>query len=174
MINNWDKVEVYRYSSSGYYIDHKNVTTNGGTVTWDSLTAGTIYRFNAKSFFTVDSTLLESVNYSNTLEVTVSARPPNFQWDIPKVSGQPFQVTAIEWNKFTTRINDFRRYKGLSNYSFLTVEKGDTFYASTFNTAITAISAMNPPISPPSAVTPKSDILASYLNKIVESLNSIP
>lgn len=98
-------------------------------------------------------------------------RPSNFSWTYPKVSGGVFNLTAAEWNSFTARINAFRAYKGLSNYSFTTAVSGNNFTAAMFNEARAAISAMG--ISVPAVQYSDNTIYASLLNDIVSALNSI-
>ena len=102
------------------------------------------------------------------------ARPTNWAWHTVKVAGQAVALTASEWNSLCTKINQFRQYKGLSNYTFTTATKGNVITATIVNQAITAINAMNPPSKPPnSAVAKQTTISASFLNTLSASLNSI-
>lgn len=106
---------------------------------------------------------------------TTPARPTNFAWTNAKVAGQPFNVTAAEWNAFTAKINEFRSYAKLAAVSFPTYAAGQTFTAAAFNSAISAISPMSPSTPPPSTVTAgTSTITAAGLNQLRDSLNSIP
>ena len=92
---------------------------------------------------------------------------------IPKNSGSAFNLKATEWNSFTSKINEFRDWKGLSDYSFTTAVKGNTFTAAMFNQAVTAINAMysNNPLS---SVSKGSTVTAYILNNIVSVLNNVP
>ena len=98
-------------------------------------------------------------------------RPSNFSWTYPKVSGGNFNLTATEWNSFTARINAFRTYKSISSYSFTSAISGNSFTATMFNQARTAISAMNSSV--PSAVSSGGTVYASGLNSLVSALNAI-
>lgn len=102
------------------------------------------------------------------VNITVS-----FEWDTPKASGGSFNITATEWNHFLDAINSARTGKGLTAYNFTYASKGGDFYAYMFNQAVQAISAMNPPISPPSTRSSGDEIYASYFNRLRDSLNSI-
>lgn len=51
-------------------------------------------------------------------------------------------VNASEWNNFCIRINDFRKYKGLSAYSFTSVSSKQALTPAIYNEAVTAIGAM--------------------------------
>lgn len=98
-------------------------------------------------------------------------RPSNFSWTYPKVSGGNFNLTATEWNSFTARINAFRTYKSIGSYSFTSAISGNSFTATMFNQARTAISAMNSSV--PSAVSSGGTVYASGLNSLVSALNAI-
>ena len=80
-------------------------------------------------------------------------RPSNWNWEFTITSGQPFYnqvgdtvylMRAAHWNAFTTRINEFRTYKGLSSYSFTTATTSTTEIGirNCINQTITAINAM--------------------------------
>jgi len=109
-------------------------------------------------------------------------RPSNWSWTTSIYAGAPMTVTtdrkiqvmpASEWNAFTSRINEFRNYKGLSNYSFTTVSSGGTFWYWIFNQARTAINDMSPPTSVPPTESSGSDVDAYGFNRLKDSLNSI-
>ena len=186
MIGNWDYIRVYAYQNSitPEYIDINKTDYDSGTriVTWSGLTIGLEYLFNVLTYFTVDSTLLQSVNSSNDLYITIADRPINFSWDTPKISGDPTtNLLASEWTNLQNKVNEFRQYKSLSNYSFTNVISGGIFYASIFNEVRNNIYPMNS-IGLPSTKVGISDvvdpndadyILASDLNNIVSCLNAI-
>lgn len=117
-----------------------------------------------------------------TSDRTIEVTPSDFEWSLTKTSGSEFNLLASEWNGFTSRINDFRDWKGFSTYSFSNAATDSGFLASMFNEAVNAINDMNPPTAPPSTKVGVSDvtnpldaddILASDLNLIRDSLNSI-
>ncbi|WP_146767084.1 hypothetical protein [Paenibacillus sp. YN15] len=101
------------------------------------------------------------------------ARPSNFSWWSAKEKGGDFYVSAGEWNALASSINAFRSYKGLGIYYFTTAYSGVIYEAFYFNQAVSAISAMNPPMAPPGTVYSGQTIYASQLNGLVSSLNSI-
>jgi len=170
---NWDDVRIDRYTDSSVYIDTKYVTFNGGSATWTGLPNGTYFRFVANSRFEINSVILESINPANLRVSTTGARPDDFSWHTPKVQGSPAIVTALEWNDFTDRINQFRTYKGLVTITFPIEIQGGEVRADRFNQVIVAISDMGYSIPPPPSQSPGSPIYASLLNGVVNSLNSI-
>ena len=118
---------------------------------------------------------VEGNNQSTNVRVQYkTARPTDWAWHSSKTAGQAVSLTANEWNSFCTKINLFRQYKGLSNYTFTTATSGGVITASIVNQAVNAISAMSPPTSAPSTVTSKSSVItASFFNTLRSSLNSI-
>lgn len=111
-----------------------------------------------------------------------SPRPDNFYWSYSKSSGSSVYQTdmyggrirakilpAWEWNNFIDRINEFRKYKGYSNYSFSRAYSGDKFTLNHLQQARSAISSMT---SVPS-LRSSSIIYASDFNNLSNSLNSI-
>ena len=102
------------------------------------------------------------------------ARPSDWAWHTVKATGQPINITAQEWNSFCIKINQFRQYKSLSNYSFTTAVTGQTITASIVNQAVNALSSASPPTKPPSTATAgQTEITASFFNTLSSSLNSI-
>lgn len=110
-----------------------------------------------------------------------SQRPSNWTWSstvasgatVGTYNGAPAYLTAKEWNNFTARINSFRTYKKLSTVSFTSAASGSSMTAAQVNAARTAISAMSPPTSVPSAVSQGQAITAAFINGLSNSLNSI-
>jgi hypothetical protein len=113
---------------------------------------------------------------------TLSARPSNWSWSYSIYSGGSVyntqivggQITAYlmsysEWNNFTSRINQFRIYRGLSNYSFTTVSSGSNCTPGIINEAVTAINAMG--FSIPTVGS--GNVPASVFIQMRDSLNSI-
>lgn len=93
---------------------------------------------------------------------------------MPSYNGKPAPVSAAEWNDFASRIDSFRKYKGLGSYGFTTASSGGDFYYWIFNQAVNGISAMSPPTPPPSTVSSGQTVTAYMLNGLRDSLNSIP
>ena len=189
MSGNWDYIRIYKYDNLDNLLGYLDLTkTNYDNeqkiVTFSGLSINTQYKFNAATYYTANSTLLQSVNWSNDLYVTTPAlsRPSNFSWTTSKIQGDPaINLTAIEWNGLCTRINEFRLYKGLSSYSFTILSSGGFFYAYMLNEARNSIFPMNS-VGLPSTKLGISDVvnpndadnlLASDLNALVSCLNAI-
>ena len=64
----------------------------------------------------------------------------NATWDAANIkAGQPISnMTATRWNRFKAKIAELATAEG-GSYSYSTVAKGDTFYATEFNSVRTAI-----------------------------------
>lgn len=177
---NWDYVRVYYRIGTNAW-SYQDITYPNTTGTITGLTPGSTYQLRANSYYNT----VASYSYSSSIYVTVGYdRPANFAWTTSIASGNAVAsfnlatkticpIKATEWNAFTTRINDFRLYKGLTAYSFTTVSSSTTMTASIMNQAITAISNMSPPTSPPSCNTSTNVLSASFYNGLKNSLNSI-
>lgn len=113
---------------------------------------------------------------------TLSDRPSDWQWLYNIYSGGPFYaqnkkiaylMPADHWNNFTNKINEFRRYKGLSNYNFTTVYSEQTVTSSIINQAISAINDMLPSRSKMPFISSGSEVKASIFIDMRNKLNSI-
>ena len=102
-----------------------------------------------------------------------SERPDNWSWWSTISSGAALAITASEWNAFTTRINEFREYAGLSSYSFTPVSSGTPISYWIVNQARTAISEISGHGSLPSAAVSGGKIYASFFNSLASALNSV-
>lgn len=113
------------------------------------------------------------------------ARPSNWSWSYSIYSGGPmyqttkindttyygYVMTANEWNNFLSRINQFRSYKGLSNYTgFSSIVSGSSCTAAVINQAVSAINAMGFSIA---QMADKQDVPASVFINMRDSLNSL-
>jgi hypothetical protein len=120
-----------------------------------------------------------SFNYDN-------ARPLNYEWDTPKVSGANFNISSIEWNRLTDRITQFRNYAGLSypKMGWTTAPYADgKFYAFMYNQAVVGVAgghlggtdytALPHTIAPPPQRNSGDEIVASEINTLRDSLNSV-
>lgn len=106
----------------------------------------------------------------------LTGRPVNWTWSTPKVSRQQVNITAVEWNAFCTRINEFRLYRGLTAYSFTTVSRGQQITASIVNQAWTALgtaSEMGYTVNRPATAVRGAQMTAAFFNGLVSCLNSI-
>ena len=114
-------------------------------------------------------------------------RPSNWAWSYTISSGSNvhsvvnkdiYIMPATEWNNFTTRINGFRQYKGLSVYNFTPVSSGTNFTTTIINQALTAIRDMSAHFTngnsvPANRVTGDNILVASYYTNMRDALNSI-
>jgi len=170
----FDSVIIERFlRSNNSLVDSKTTTVNGGYGQWTiaSTDIGKYY-FRAKSSLNANGTTIYSVNNSQIVEFL---RPIDFNWTYAKTSGQPFNLTAKEWNDLTLKINEFRvNYKGLSSYTFTTAYSGSTFTAAMFNQAVIAIGAMTNSSYLPTQKNSGESINASYLIGLTDALKSIP
>lgn len=77
------------------------------------------------------------------------SRPDNWYWTtdvenldnikVNEANNTASLITAIEWNSLCSRVNEFRKYRGLSSYTFTKVYAGDEFTADIYNQAVHAI-----------------------------------
>jgi hypothetical protein len=173
MDGNWDYVKVWKDGNSS---DYKNLThtawdSGQRTVTFTGLNQGQTYNFKAQGYFYYNSADLWSA-YIREVNVTTTSRPSTFSWTTAKTVGGTFNLTAIEWNRLTSKINEFRAYKGLSSYSFTTVSAGNIFTAAIFTQARNAIAAMSTSGLPGTKST-GDYVNASDLNALRDTLNAI-
>lgn len=81
-------------------------------------------------------------NYSNEYVFYVR---DDFVWDAPKTKGQPFVITASEWNRLREYVVSRNREKG-NDVNLSIVKKGEAITADIYNTmknAISQVSAVN-------------------------------
>ena len=156
-----------------WYLDgvfQGSASSGSNVVTFSNLTAGTTYTIGCKACNQSGCSGMTTRNITTDAPIP---RPSNWSWFTAKVQGEDFQLTANEWNSFTSRINSFRDYKGLSTVSFTSAISSADFTASMFNIAATAIDGMNPSTSIPAFVSVGDDVTAFGLNRLRDSLNSI-
>jgi hypothetical protein len=144
--------------------------------------SGKTYYFRVRA---VDAAGNISTQDSGTKSIYISAtRPQNWAWEYTIVSGGSVYsvvgkkvniMRAAHWNDFTTRINQFRAYKGLSPYSFTQVTSSTSGSAvvSAINQAINAINDMLPVGSKMSTITASNKVAASIFINLRDKLNSI-
>lgn len=143
----------------------------GGAYVYSSSPSVTVYNLTPDTTYTIlGQAEIGGQWYSATSTYGVT-RPSNFSWTYPKVQNQEINITAYEWAEFTTRINRFRYWKGLTPYSFSGVSVNTEIYASVVNEAVYAMSAMTS--NTPFIVNTGDLITAYFFNSLVSSLNSI-
>lgn len=100
--------------------------------------------------------------------------PPYYSWTYLKNSGEPFNLTAGEWNGLTGNINEVRQWNGYLSYQFTVAYTGNVFTADMYNQAVYAIRGMAGQGSGLSTVAAGSTIYASQLNALVSAINLVP
>lgn len=121
-----------------------------------------------------------------TITIIKSNRPDDWVWEFIISSGSSFYeqslyakniylMRAAHWNSFTSRINGFREYKGLSSYSFTSASTSTTEVGirNCINQAIDAINSMLPSYQKMNNVYSGDDVSASIFTNMRDKLNSI-
>jgi hypothetical protein len=197
-INTWDGVNAITIawtasddngirSSNSYYaeISGANNTTYGNGLytngsSWTFSLDGTSSAFVVNSTYTARVTAYDNDTPSKATATTravkfTRSKPSTFNWDVAKVSGNSFNLSAVEWNNLLNKVNEFRQYRGLQNVSTFTyASSGGVFTADMFDQAINIINTMSPATSTPALKNKGDTIYASDINKLRDSLNSIP
>lgn len=157
----------------GCYIPTSSTTNTTRTITATSfLRRGHTYKVRA--FIVNSSGRVSETSSWITVYVPEKQRPSDFSWTYAKTSGGNFNLTAAEWNAFTSRINKFREYCDLSTYGFTTATKGNNFTAAMYRQARTAIQAIDGYGTYIPYVYSGDEITAYMMNILVSELNSIP
>ena len=183
------------------YVDFSNNSSNWGSIDYSASTL-TSFVYDIGSYITgyirlKSRTYLDANNiryatdwsqvYTILPDPNASARPENWAWsysislggNVYNVTGKNIYImTYNEWNSFTSRINEFRNYKGFATYTFTTVSSGSEFTKTILNEALTAIREMyssftNGMTIPDNRVTGDNVLVASYFIDMRDALNSI-
>lgn len=168
------RFQVKQYSNSATAVDMDyivNATTL--TKTYSGLTPNTVYYADIQlnqSLWLGGSSITDGKRFVTLAENT---RPTNWSWASTIAKGEPIKITAVEWNNFCTRINEFRTYKGLTTYNFTTVSKGTLISATIVNQARTAINDITGHGTLPSTAVSGGAITASFFNTLKNALNAI-
>lgn len=115
---------------------------------------------------------------SNWITYTPPARPSNtYIFDALNNEGQDFDLKATEWNAFTSKINEFRVYKGLPTFNFINAVQYNEHSAQAMNQAANAIIGMSPPVALHADLINQlatgDDVLREHFTSLQDSLNSI-
>lgn len=173
-------------SSNTYYVEISNQNgtlygngfyTTNRNVSFSSDRSGNTFVHN--SYYRIRVTAYD--NSGNSTVATTgqiqfkSQRPTDWNWHTSKIAGQDFKLTADEWNSFGKKVNQFRTYKDLGNYSFSTAIDGNDFTHVMYNQARSAIIAMpyNSTKHPIYSVVKDEDVTAHKVNVLMNALNSI-
>lgn len=141
--------------------------TNSISHTFTGLQPNTSYFFRAQ---VVDGAY--SWDYTRYLSTISLPRPTNMYWDNSKVSGGNFNITALEWLRLQSKINDFREYKSYNRTSWTYAPiSGQDYTANHYNEARNAMAVLTASV-PPFRYT--GDIVyASEINQLRDALNSV-
>lgn len=156
--------------------------TEDFSVTLEGLIPDTEYMIRV-IYWETSPTIDGSDNYISMDPVTVSTlsppptRPDDWAWTgvavgyyIPTYDGDLAPVTADDWNRFCSRINEFRLYKDMTEYAFTPVSQGEGFSAAPIEQAISAISGISGAGSVPAAIEP---LKASFWLQLASALNAV-
>ena len=132
------------------------------------LSAGSTYAINVY----VNGVVL-GANYFTTPGGQPSVRrPDNWYWS-GIYQGGNISLSAYSWNQFCSRINEFRRYKNMSSYSFSSAYSGGAMYAYQANEAWYAINEIGGHGAMPNRVYSGDAIYASFMIQLQDALNAI-
>jgi hypothetical protein len=179
----WSSIDVEMWTSDGASkLATRSQGYNGSqsfSVSFGGLVANASYLFRAIAYKTASyGGYSPNSGYGGWLTIKNNVlRPANWLWTTGKdanghkVSGANYSMLASEWNAFTTRINDFRKFRDLTDYSFTTAYSGNNFMYYMFNEAKTAIDAIS--ATGVLQKTTGNSVLASDFNRMMDTLNSI-
>lgn len=138
------------------------------------------YEIYIKKYSSIEDFEVDSI--SPTYEFTITGLSGPFEWDEPKVQGDPFNLTAKEWNKLTKTINEIRDSKFLDSWGFTTV-KGESngytkdqstkFTAAIYKEVVDAINDIPGYSNSLSYVDPGDPVTAGCLNDLKDIVNEI-
>lgn len=142
-------------------------------------TANTQYQLRAYTVYNVNGTLITSVNGDGNLGINTNVflfqgpRPNNYTWDNPKVSGGTYNLTAVEWNNYLSRLEQFITYLGADNFIPVYVISGEIFYSDYMNHVIQflILYLWKTDLSIFEMVLQGYTITAALLNRIVTEMN---
>ena len=166
IVNSYD-FDVAKGTTSGTSVIETNGLTNGEYEVKISTHYGNIW--------CVDE---YGNGYSIATSLTIdSARPDNFYWTYPKMQGQDINITAVEWQSLTNKINEFRRYCGLADFAFgTTAITGEDFTDDIYNEAREALQDIlqySVMVGTIESVASGQKVTAYSLNISEEAINSI-
>lgn len=158
---------IYCTTPAGKEIWNETVTrTSNFNYTINGLIPNTAYKVNVH--YDVGNAWCGTKDFT-----TASARPSSWAWWSTISQNQSIGLSAGEWNAFCVRINEFRDYKGLSQYgAFVTARTGADISAATVNHAVWAIGAMNSGAYS-LEVSPGDTITADFFNGLKNYLNAL-
>lgn len=160
----------YTVSWSGATSGSTSVSGTNDIIT--GLTSGSLYTFTVTPVGPGGTGGSQSASATPTF-----ARPNNFAWLYSTVTtGSPATIDYRDWNNLGASVDEFREYyfNFSTPFGFTTAVSGANFEAFYYRQAVNGINTMSPPTSTPPLHYSGEDIIASQLNLLVTSLNSIP
>lgn len=112
------------------------------------------------------------------------SKPTAFSWDTAKAQGQAFNITAAEWNKLQTKVNEAREYQAdktgnsIAAYGFTAVSSGQSFTAAAYNAVLMGIAGAlsvlgTTGVYDANAVQVGDLVTAAKINKLVTLVNEL-
>lgn len=137
--------------------------------------------YTANVYYSTNTTSPENFVMGAQTIVTKAAggRPSDWVWttniahglSVPQYEGILAPITAQEWNAFTAKINEFRKYQKLADYTFTTATQGGAITAAIIGEATQAIGGLSGHGAIPTA---GNAILASFWINLAAALNAVP
>lgn len=150
----------FYYGISSYGEDYFNiivtVRSTGEEVYSKSKTTirtGTVSSLKPNTEYKISVSALNNGGSAFDYAFVTTNKQPTFSWTISPISGNNFTITASDWKELQTVVNEIRKIKGLSAYSFTVPLKGDIFYASYFNEVRSALNSISGISDLPKAVS---------------------
>lgn len=175
--DNFTLFRVFLYNSAGTTISSKDTASLGGLVEFTGLTAGTTYKYNARTMYSHATYGDLWSGYSATATIKTVSRPEDFSGFSGVIAGADAIILASDWNDFCSKINEFRAYKGLPNASFSSVDKNQNMKAEIFNQAVRALEPLIGYFAAGNTIPPLQswgdNVYASYFQQMKKALNSI-
>lgn len=172
-------VTVYSFIDGGEY-DYNTYTINDGDsfVPANYIECPSNCRFNHVQYGGYTYSFYDTFTITDniTLYAYFKSRPSNWSWMNTIASGYEIKISAAEWNSFTSSINAFREYVGLSSYSFTSAYSGLAIEYGICNQAYYAINDLyyyQSSYSMPSALTSDGKLYASFFNGLKNVLNAV-
>jgi hypothetical protein len=110
--------------------------------------------------------------YDSTTVTTTNSKPGQWMWWPQITAGGTVGITAGSWNAFTSRLNEWRTYKGQSAYSFTQATQGAAIRAAHVSQARTVVLGLAPSASIPT-VAVGGPMYASIFNNMAAAINAL-
>jgi hypothetical protein len=176
------EMELWRGNEEEYLITQSWIDSSNQHYTsfdFSGLNVGSTYTLKGFVKSTSTSGRVHAGTVAFTTTGIASTRPSDWTWTSLSSGSTTYElggvlradvVLATDWNGFTKRINDFRRYKSLSDYSFSSAISKTSLTSSNFEEARLAISAMT---TVPASVTTGEKGVNSKIQALSNALNKI-